>query len=1307
MPLRRALLPLALLLLPLLAAEGAAATETLHRAQVLFTDSQPRAQDPEPEPSECNCTQWTLVRRGENAKDTTIQLEPCESTGGGKDVTERVTIPLVRGENGGGDAEKEEGCNCCQPGGNDVDEAEVCSASVPCVGPDIVCDPETKMCKAEPEEEEESHASGSLMTNCAIIILTIIIVISVLFDLGKEKLMEAISKNLQPVVTSMFAELTLLGFIGLIMFMVSFTNALSPLSTTLLGEGEAMNELIEKVHMIVFLVMVIFLTLVLLILKHATSLEADWLGWELTSLPTDIVQHVAAPYKNGAKTYRDHVSAATRFLAKYVWGEGYVKNRALYQARYVCLRWELLGKGVDLSLAHKLYGNKPLKSPPPSPQRAGQTVASAGADAGADEHKDGELTLALGTDTHVAQRAAVRLDNAIAELGELSGLAGGEAGVPQLAPGTPHETPYGTGKVRRFVPATSTYEIVLSNWHLAGDSEAVIFVPCSLVDDAWQRKHLQLHINMLSKMLASAREELQLEHSAHQQNHEKHLAEIAQLKQAQQHADANSGDGRKKSLMADTPSSAFEERSSLQMFELEARERKLGDTFDFADYLSIALGEAVTELVEIPVGSWIALEFIFLALYGVAKIISSSLGGGGAEHSGSDESGLGESGGDAPHSGGSDDGSEYYYLILLVTSWLLVAMLYVINSKLQQTLDQMVYRPLIFRGAELMRTIDNIANGKGEAQWHAGATSNVQTCYFGDAPMPVSRDGIHARKDGMSVVQPAPAPYNAESAPCATADEHAQQLLAMHCPAPVPVTPNDTVQRTAAGVGATRDDDMSRRLLDDTTHGVGGTAAEGHYAIYSEDQVVEVHIDKAWKLGKVLKCEHIAGSSVSYKIELLNTRHHDHDENMSYTQMQVRAESFEGPTAERGFRGQLISIEDEGERCVGRVTRVIFPESSQNDEYRNADPLYDVVYERPVDGGNFQLCERKRVSASELKAWDTVQLMPFGEEGEERMTTALRLMLVILSIFIAVFFVKFTPDLLVPSTRARNMFTQDSTTCWVLWFAGLYPIVHMFAFYPSTLRSLTMVSASLEPKSDTIRKVQNLHKTRRAFLALQLMAHMTMWLDDKRKKDASLLATQAPDTTGQDFLGENAAQISSKVKATIREVFALFDIGGEGDSLTQEEMEQYLQQANPNLHEDREGMAMILNHMDDDNSGEVEFEEFLDWVAEMEHTYGSTPQMHTKTRSVMFHMIDDDDSGFISLNELCAKMRQLREDFNPDDVQEVIMEVDDDRSGHLDFEEFEQLVDKVLGSWSLMDHTAPANASVEGFHGGGEVFPHC
>jgi len=153
--------------------------------------------------------------------------------------------------------------------------------------------------------------------------------------------------------------------------------------------------------------------------------------------------------------------------------------------------------------------------------------------------------------------------------------------------------------------------------------------------------------------------------------------------------------------------------------------------------------------------------------------------------------------------------------------------------------------------------------------------------------------------------------------------------------------------------------------------------------------------------------------------------------------------------------------------------------------------------------------------------------------------------------------------------------------------------------------------------------------------------------------------------------------VPSKVRETLREVFALFDIGGDGASLTADEMKEYLTTANPVLATDREGLARIMAHMDDDNSGEVEFGEFLDWVAEMEAKFDS-PEKQEEVFKTMFSMIDEDGGGTITLNELCTKMRDLREEFNPDDVQEILMEVDEDGSGHLDVEEFEVLVNKVI-----------------------------
>ena len=110
------------------------------------------------------------------------------------------------------------------------------------------------------------------------------------------------------------------------------------------------------------------------------------------------------------------------------------------------------------------------------------------------------------------------------------------------------------------------------------------------------------------------------------------------------------------------------------------------------------------------------------------------------------------------------------------------------------------------------------------------------------------------------------------------------------------------------------------------------------------------------------------------------------------------------------------------------------------------------------------------------------------------MLTALRLMLLVLSIFIAVFFVKFTPNLLAQSSREANFFTQDVATCWVLWILGLYPILHMFYSFPLALRELALVSASLNPKSDTIRTVSNLHKTRRVKAGVGTHRTLSEWI---------------------------------------------------------------------------------------------------------------------------------------------------------------------------------------------------------------------
>ena len=105
--------------------------------------------------------------------------------------------------------------------------------------------------------------------------------VSIAFEKFKEVLTTCTSKSkplqhFRPVLESFYAEMTLLGFIGLVFFFIAKFNALGPLSEELFDEEHELNEMFEMVHMVLFLVMMIFLVQIIFQLRIASSLETKW-----------------------------------------------------------------------------------------------------------------------------------------------------------------------------------------------------------------------------------------------------------------------------------------------------------------------------------------------------------------------------------------------------------------------------------------------------------------------------------------------------------------------------------------------------------------------------------------------------------------------------------------------------------------------------------------------------------------------------------------------------------------------------------------------------------------------------------------------------------------------------------------------------------------------------------------------------------------------------------------------------------------------------------------------------------------------
>ena len=113
-------------------------------------------------------------------------------------------------------------------------------------------------------------------------------------------LVERASKSLRPIITSLFSELTVLGFLGLVTFLIIKSNVLPRLSVELFCDGDCyrvcrieenpivcvrekmgeLQELFESIHMSLFLVMVLFIVLGLINLKISSGTFKKWQEWE-------------------------------------------------------------------------------------------------------------------------------------------------------------------------------------------------------------------------------------------------------------------------------------------------------------------------------------------------------------------------------------------------------------------------------------------------------------------------------------------------------------------------------------------------------------------------------------------------------------------------------------------------------------------------------------------------------------------------------------------------------------------------------------------------------------------------------------------------------------------------------------------------------------------------------------------------------------------------------------------------------------------------------------------------------------------
>lgn len=98
----------------------------------------------------------------------------------------------------------------------------------------------------------------------------------------------------------------------------------------------------------------------------------------------------------------------------------------------------------------------------------------------------------------------------------------------------------------------------------------------------------------------------------------------------------------------------------------------------------------------------------------------------------------------------------------------------------------------------------------------------------------------------------------------------------------------------------------------------------------------------------------------------------------------------------------------------------------------------------------------------------------------------------------------------------------------------------------------------------------------------------------------------------------------------------------------------------------------IIEEIDSDGSGELEFDEFLTLAARF-LVEEDTEAMQEELREA-FRLYDKEGNGYINVSDLREILRALEDNMSEDELDEMIAEIDTDGSGTVDFDEFMEVM---------------------------------
>jgi len=197
-------------------------------------------------------------------------------------------------------------------------------------------------------------------------------------------------------------------------------------------------------------------------------------------------------------------------------------------------------------------------------------------------------------------------------------------------------------------------------------------------------------------------------------------------------------------------------------------------------------------------------------------------------------------------------------------------------------------------------------------------------------------------------------------------------------------------------------------------------------------------------------------------------------------------------------------------------------------------------------------------------------------------------------------------------------------------------------------------------------------KTRSAFLALKVVYMMSVGASSIGSNASSTGPTEAEETVTHKL----------KKKKVWHEIFKIMD-EDDSDTLSQDELQTLLKKVLGSRITEAQ-IQDVIQALDKDGDDNISFEEFFKFANDISNNTDEQERAE-EISDAIFDIIDqpdpaapeEDGDAEISIKELESMCNDFKQELSPDDVFQIIKDIDEDGDGKLNKEEFFELLQRL------------------------------